>query len=235
MCQFRLLNADEIECRIGTMKKAKDAKGNEVVAGVSLLLYKDARVDMTLLDEVVGPMNWQRTHEVIDGKLCCTVSIWDEEKKMWIDKQDVGTESNTEATKGLFSDSFKRSCVCVGIGRELYSAPFIWVNANQGENIKFTKFDVKSITYDEKRRIASLVIVDDKGNTRFTWPKATAQPQPAPQPLSDQKRDYITTALRNCKTREDFIAVAKQYQSEIQSDANLTATYKEVGAKFQKQ
>ena len=87
---IRLLNADEIECRVGTVSKDN--------TGCSLLLYKDARVDMRLLDEVFGPTNWKRSHEVINGSLFCTLSIWDEDKKEWIGKQDVGTESNRERT-----------------------------------------------------------------------------------------------------------------------------------------
>ena len=87
------------------------------------MLYKDSRVDMNLLDEVVGAQNWQRMH--LRDNANCIVSIWDEEKKQWIDKEDTGTESNTEKEKGLASDSFKRACVNWGIGRELYTAPQI--------------------------------------------------------------------------------------------------------------
>ena len=192
MCQFRLLNADEIECRVGQCFPDKNNP-----TAVSILLYKDARCDMALLDEVVGPMNWQRTHSVVDGKVCCTVSIWDSEKQQWIDKMDVGTESNTEAIKGLFSDSFKRTCVNIGIGRELYTAPFIYIQANNGENIKRTKFDLKSITYDDKGRIASLVIVDDKGNTRFTW---SQQPQ-----KTLRERIIVFLKKMDDKTRNDYM------------------------------
>ena len=110
---IRLLRADEIECRIGMINEK----------GLSLLLYKDARVDMKILDEVYGQFNWQRKHEVIGGNLYCTVSIWDDEKQQWISKMDVGTKSNTEQEKGEASDSFKRACFSHGIGRELYTAP----------------------------------------------------------------------------------------------------------------
>ena len=115
MNQFRLLRADEIECRVSQVAEW----------GVQLLLYKNARVDMDVLDEQVGAMNWQRHH--YDAH--CIVSIWDPEKKTWIQKDDVGTESNTEAAKGLASDSFKRACVNWGIGRELYTAPQMFVRA----------------------------------------------------------------------------------------------------------
>ena len=109
--EFRTLKADEIDCRVG----------NVTDKGVSLLLYKDARVDMRLLDEVVGTMNWKREHEIINGNLYCTVSIYNEATQQWVSKQDVGVESNTEKEKGQASDAFKRACFNWGIGRELYT------------------------------------------------------------------------------------------------------------------
>lgn len=121
MKEFRDLTASEIECRVNTVSEN----------GCSLLLYKDARCDMNILDEIVGRQNWQRSHEVINGNLFCNVSIYDESKKEWITKQDVGTESYTEKEKGQASDSFKRACFNWGIGRELYTAPFIWIPADK--------------------------------------------------------------------------------------------------------
>lgn len=101
MCNmFRTLRADEIDARVGT---AKDGG-----KGVSILLYKDARCDQNILDETVGPYNWQRSHSRDNAN--CVVSIWDKEKQQWISKEDTGTESKTEAEKGLASDSFKRAC-----------------------------------------------------------------------------------------------------------------------------
>lgn len=96
-----------------------------------LLAYKDARCDMARLDEAVGPMNWKREH-IRDNKNCC-ISIWDESKSQWVSKEDTGTESNTEAQKGLASDSFKRAGFNWGIGRELYDYPDIWVKLNPNE------------------------------------------------------------------------------------------------------
>lgn len=94
---FRALNADEIDCRVAMCKEN----------GCSILLYKDARVDQRILDETVGPFNWQRSHSRDNAN--CTISIWDKDKNQWISKEDTGTESNTEAEKGLASDSFKRA------------------------------------------------------------------------------------------------------------------------------
>lgn len=113
--KFRKLKTDEIDVRVGTIIDSPNFKG------VFLLLYKDARVDQTILDETVGAMNWQRSH--LRDNANCVVSIWDKDKNMWVSKEDTGTESNTEAEKGLASDSFKRACVNWGIGRELYTAP----------------------------------------------------------------------------------------------------------------
>ena len=164
--KIRLLRADEIECRIGTISEK----------GLSLLLYKDARADMKILDEVFGPMNWQRKHEIIGGSLYCTVSVWDEEKKQWISKMDVGTESYTEKTKGEASDAFKRACVNTGIGRELYTIPFIWIGAGKvriekrpdGRLYTQDKFTVRDISYNEEDRVVTgLVIVNRDGNVVY--------------------------------------------------------------------
>lgn len=167
---MRTLLASEIECRVGT----------QTDTGVSLLLYKDARVDMRMLDEVYGPSNWERYHEVVNGNLFCTVRIWDKEKGCWVAKQDVGTESNTEKEKGEASDSFKRACFNWGIGRELYTAPFIWVNITKDDlnnkgKVK-TSFFVREIDYNERNEINHLVIVDGKGKVRYTFGKNAKKP-----------------------------------------------------------
>lgn len=183
---IRTLHADEIECRVGTI----------TARGCSLLLYKDARVDMKILDETYGPGNWQRTHEVVNDNLFCTIEIWNDKIGQWVKKQDVGTESYSEKEKGEASDSFKRAGFNVGIGRELYTSPFIWIlpkNKEMGTRIKITdektgevkeelkefyvnskgkyetktKFHVHEIGYNENREINKLVIVDNKGNVRF--------------------------------------------------------------------
>lgn len=164
--KFRTLRADEIDCRVGTVTDK----------GCSLLMYKDARVDMRLLDEVVGATNWKREHELINGNLFCTVSIWDGEKKEWVSKQDVGVESNTEKEKGQASDAFKRACVNWGIGRELYTCPFVWINLaaeewrqnGMGKKQPKTRFYVTHIEYEEGN-VSYLRIVDESGAQRFVF------------------------------------------------------------------
>lgn len=163
MAEIRLLTASDIECRAQQVDKA--------FKWCSLLLYKNARVDMQILDETFGRFGWQRTHEIINGRLYCTVSIYDNEKKQWVSKQDVGTESNTEAEKGQASDAFKRACFNIGIGRELYTSPKIFVTLfpNDIRNNKlYTKFEVSEIGYNGNA-INFLRIKDDKGNIRFEY------------------------------------------------------------------
>lgn len=157
---FRKLRASEIDARVSTVSEK----------GCSLLLYKDARVDQNILDETFGIFGWQRKHEIIGGNLYCTVSVKNPETGEWVSKQDVGTESYTEKEKGQASDSFKRACFNLGIGRELYTAPFIWINAGdvnlvKGNNNKPTTYDrfrVTDIGYDENGVISYLVIYNDK-------------------------------------------------------------------------
>lgn len=179
---FRLLRADEIEARIQSVQKN----------GCVVLLYKDARCDMNILDETFGASNWQRNHELINGNLYCNVGIKFNDE--WIWKQDVGTESNTEKEKGQASDSFKRACFNWGIGRELYTSPFIWIALDEKEinNGKcYTKFIVKEIEYNKNEEITKVVIVDDKGKQRF--PKVNEKEptkKTSTKPITEEKINY---------------------------------------------
>ena len=147
--KFRDLKASEIDVRVSTVN----------ANGCSLLLYKDARVDMDILDETVGSMNWQRSH--LRDNANCIISIWDDAKNQWISKEDTGTESFTEKEKGLASDSFKRSGFNWGIGRELYTAPFVWVGIDKvtlkdknGKQTTYDKFEVEQIVIVDKKIVA---------------------------------------------------------------------------------
>ena len=159
--KFRKLNADEIDVRVATVKEN----------GVSLLLYKDARVDQNLLDETVGQFNWQRDHKELKGVIYCGIGIYNEKSNQWVWKWDAGSESFADKEKGEASDSFKRAGFNWGIGRELYTSPFIWVNKENVNIISkgngFTTYDtfrVKEITYDLSGNIKDLTIVNKKSN-----------------------------------------------------------------------
>ena len=181
---FRKLRADEMECRVAqTTKEGK----------LLLLLYKDARVDQKLLDEKFGIFGWQRHHELIDGNLYCTVSVKNPETGEWVSKQDVGTKSKTEEEKGQASDSFKRACFNLGIGRELYSAPSIWVNkGDYNANDKgstYDKFTVRSVSYDTDGNIDGLEVYNSKmKRVVFTYgKKGSNEVKPIPQMQEEPK------------------------------------------------
>ena len=200
--KFRTLTADEIEVRVASVNEK----------GCTLLLYKDARVDCKILDETVGATNWQRSHEVINGNLFCNVGIYDAEKDQWIWKQDVGVESYTEKEKGQASDSFKRACFLWGIGRELYTAPFIWVKAEdagiKNQNGKYkvpttTRFWVNQIAY-EGGKISVLEIMSRiKGEknykeiSAFTMGKSK-KPEPAKkaEPIDEPPKEKPASPIK---------------------------------------
>lgn len=189
MLNFRDLRADEIECR------AQQVKQN----GVILLLYKNARCDMNILDETVGPECWQRDHYECKGNLFCRVGICVETKKgeaifpEWVWKSDCGTESNTEAEKGEASDSFKRACFNWGIGRELYTSPFIWISSDncaikqgnkQGTYACYDRFIVDDIKIENKRIVYLKIYNETQKCVAYEWTKKepNKQPKQAEQP-----------------------------------------------------
>lgn len=236
---IRELRADEIECRIGTISEK----------GLSLLLYKDARADMKILDEVYGAMNWQRKHEVIGGNLYCTVSVWDTEKQQWIGKMDVGTESYTEKEKGQASDAFKRACVSHGIGRELYTAPFIWVGASKckiekkdNKFVCYDKFKITGISYTENREIKTLTIINQDGKVVYDLKEKgtvgqtptnqnSSEPQQPEQGASDEKIVALNKEL--VRTGVALDAVLERYGVASVHDMN-EATYKKAMSSLKK-
>lgn len=226
---FRMLNADEIDCRVGTVTDK----------GVSLLMYKDARVDMRLLDEVVGPMNWKREHELINGNLFCTVSIRDEKTGDWVSKQDVGVESNTEKEKGQASDAFKRACFNWGIGRELYTCPFVWINLGEsewktlsnGKKQPKTRFSVKDIQYKDGK-VTNLVIVDDKGQVRYTSGNNVSTP------VYNAVDDSFSAAMSEvtaAKDTEELKDVYFKHEKEFKNDKRFLAAVNKRKAELAKQ
>ena len=172
MLKFRNLRADEIEVR------PTDTKFNKC----TLLLYKDARTDRRILDETVGPENWQCEYYEVNGATFCRVGIWDDKKEQWIWKSDCGSESNIEKEKGLASDAFKRACFRFGIGVELYSTPRIKLQApdkwyyNDKFNMTFSVKEFKA----EGENITHLKIVDKFGNVVYSLP-----------PEEKDEREYV--------------------------------------------
>lgn len=230
MNMFRELRADEIDCRIAQIKE-KQGKPT----GLSLLLYKDARCDQNILDETVGPMNWQREHTRDNRN--CIVSIWDDTKGQWISKEDTGVESYTEKEKGLASDSFKRACFNWGIGRELYTSPFIWIPADKcaiveykGKWACFDRFTVAGIGYTDGvitglkiKNQASSRIVYDWGVIEEEAPDKPEDPEA--EPSVDPPADVTVTD----KIPFDYKPVFKRIKENLKiTDKDFAGLRKEL-------
>ena len=165
---FRNLEADEIEVRVARC----------TAKTVELLLYKDARCDQNILDETVGPLNWNRSHKEVKSSLYCSIGIYDKDKAEWVYKSDCGAQSNMEPQKGEASDSFKRAGFNWGIGRELYTAPRIKTGIAEivpkGGNtfVCYDRFKVEHIKITEDKKITELIIYNETKNARaFAWSK----------------------------------------------------------------
>lgn len=211
MKEIRLLSAQDIECR--AQQVAKD------FSWCSLLLYKNARVDMQILDETFGRFGWKRSHEFINGRLYCTVSIYDDEKGQWVSKQDVGVESNMDAEKGQASDAFKRACFNVGIGRELYTAPKIFISLTKDDvkNSRLsTRFEVRAIEYTNNQ-ISYLQIVDNKGILRYEYAdkNKVIKNVKSSRTLDDLTR--IFNAHRELQSDNDFISALTNRKNQLQT------------------
>lgn len=197
MNAFRLLKAEEIECRV---QRVTDS-------GLTLLLYKTARTDADLLDETVGAEKWTNDFKVIDGVLYGGIGVDYGNGLVW--KWDAGTESNMEAEKGRASDAFKRAGFKHGIGRELYTAPFIWIPADKC-TIKDRKcndtFSVTAIGYDGAK-ITRLEITNDK--RRAVVYKMGSEPITA----ANSAKPYPTVICERCGEEIKPVRVKGQIKS----------------------
>lgn len=207
--KIRLLLADEIECRTASINEK----------GLSVLLYKDARVDQRILDETFGTFRWKRSHQYMNGSLYCTVEIKDEESGEWIGKQDVGAAGSYEKEKSQASDSFKRACFNWGIGRELYSAPFIWIPSSKvqiqkkdGKYYCCDHFRVSFIAYNASREIAELAIADSKGKIVYMWKKESTVTKEEDMLLSERQRSHLQEELK--RTGVKMETVQERYHIE---------------------
>ena len=239
---IRLLKADEIECRVSVIKEN----------GLSLLLYKDARVDQKILDETFGIFGWKRSHQSIEGNLYCTVEILDKETGEWVAKQDVGTTGYAEKEKSQASDSFKRACFNWGIGRELYTAPFIWIPAAKAEIMykedqnkvkRFycnDRFSVSSISYNNDREISALVIVNEGGQPVYELKEKGTGTTAARKGTAGASGNKAETAKKPVqkntagKTQENPASISKEQMDSLQAELDRTGvTMETVQSRYQ--
>lgn len=230
--KFRDLKASEIECRIAQVK----------ANGLSLLLYKDARCDMKILDETVGAENWERDHKELKNNIYCGISIYDNDKKIWITKWDCGAESYTEKEKGEASDSFKRAGFNWGIGRELYTSPFIWVpNAkcniadSNGKKVCYDKFEVIYIEIKNKEITSLKIINKTTGVECFDWNKTSKLEE---EPIQDslvtdvEARGIYKALINKLKANEEVVKFLMDNYNIENTSKLMKSQYAEIVRKF---
>lgn len=230
--KFRDLTANEIECRIAQVK----------ANGLSLLLYKDARCDMKILDETVRAENWERDHKELKGNIYCGISIYDNDKKIWITKWDCGSESYTEKEKGEASDSFKRAGFNWGIGRELYTSPSIWIPSakcniadSNGKKVCYDKFEVTHIEIQNKEITALKIINKTIGVECFNWNKTSQINEEIIEdgPVSDTEAKRIYKALINKLSSNEAVVEYLMNKYEIENTSKLMKSqYAEIVREF---
>lgn len=209
MSEVRTLRASEINVKV---KQAGNSNGK---AWGMFLLYKDARCDMSILDELYGPLKWKREHVEMNDSLWCVVSVWDENQRQWVPKMDVGTESDSgddkTDTKGEASDAFKRACTNWGIGRELYTGPKIFINLDPGEVTEKNgktylksnvQFRVSDIGYDAERNIVRLVISDGNGKERFVFGERKTSPSKKQEASGEEVSSVVSGLASSFKGKE---------------------------------
>ena len=198
--RFRNLTKDEIEVRVG--------------GGKSLLLYKTARVDANVLDETVGPFNWQKKFYQVKNTMICSVGIRDKDTGEWVWKDDAGDDDYTmEKVKAEASDSFKRAGFAWGIGRSLYTAPKIKI-PDQFKDSQF--FDVEEIEYDKNNRISKLVISTNFGkDIVFSYPRNRNVAQNVyNEPKTDIEEPRYTIEKKTLKQIQDIVANSSQERAD---------------------
>lgn len=223
---FRLLKADEIEVKV------KQIKAN----GSVFLLYKTARTDMDLLDEAVGSMGWQSEYKVVNDNLYAGIGIHNKELG-WVWKWDCGIESRADGEgnekKGEASDAFKRAGFKWGIGRELYTSPFIWISSDvlpteqrgNGYALKgFPKLSVKKIEYIDKK-ISMLELVDEKGRVVYTF-NSNTEVKVAPVKEQFGLRSDVQKMIDTVNSVDGLRNIFALYKDEIDEQALLQVCQK---------
>ena len=159
--KFKPITADQIEV------KPTDTKSKNSCV---LLLYIDSRSAADILNETVGVFNWEIKYKEVAGQIYGALSIYDEERKIWVTKEDTGEESNIAEKKGQASDILKR-CIARWGCDWLYHTPRIRIHtpADYYYNDKLTMtFTVKEIEFDEDtKECTRLSIVDRNGKEVF--------------------------------------------------------------------
>jgi hypothetical protein len=199
---------------------------------------------MEILDETFGPLGWKCDYKEIKGSLFCTVSVFNEITGEWIEKQDVGVESNTEKEKGEASDAFKRACVKLGIGRELYTRIFIWISGgtepapSDGGRPRyklsnpFESYSVSDMEIDDNtNKIIGLAITDSKNNVVFDYGtlRNRTGARRAPQAVSPAQREPEASVPTERRAEAPRAAQSASAPSDVCPSCGGPITAAEIG------
>lgn len=196
--KFRNLRPEDIEVRPATIKDGK----------ATLLCYIDSRSVVELMDEAVGPMDWNFELVQVGDQMVGRMGIWDEDKQTWVVKSDVGSESNIDATKGLVSSIYKRCISRWGL-QDLYTIPKIYVD-DDGYGCKWT---VGEVSWNDKRECTHITLVNKFGKVVYEWSK-DEKPQPNPKKGYKPKEEPKC----NCDILKDFCSAKKQEEGVDKDD-----------------
>lgn len=228
--KFRDLRPEEIEVRVGNTLKDKEGK----VYAFNLMLYKTARTDANILDETFGIFGWKNNYYQVKNTMVCSISIWDEEKNQWVNKDNGGDDDSTmEQVKSELSDSMKRAGFNLGIGRKLYTASKIYMVVNITEtNTTKAYYQVKDIEYDDTS-ITKLVVINKKTKEEvITYGARKSAPQQQSEedfsaenePIRKEEREWLTEYV-NTLTVDEYNAFFNWLEKNFKTRkiAELTA------------
>ena len=208
--KFRTLKAEEIEC-----------KATVIGSQVEIALHCRAETCTNLLNEVVGPMDWEK--EYTNNNRNCIVRIWDSEKQRMISKEDCGGgQTEIEGLKGQASNGFKRVCALGwGLGIELYSQPEIRIPMTDDNStvdkhnnaVVCERYHVSEIEYTDDKKISSVVIADSKNNV--VWPYVEEPLQDSQDTIADPevKNEDMIVDSSDEEIMEDLPDNTDQYES----------------------
>lgn len=207
---FKALRPEQIEVRpTDTATRGK----------ATLLLYIDSRSAVDILNDSFGAYDWQMEYKAVGDQIYGRLSIWDEDKKMWIAKEDTGSESNIEGGKGQSSDILKRCLARLGCDY-LYHTPKVKIDCPDNYYFKFYKdgrevekmnmsFQVKEIEWDENKNCKKLIIADK-------WGKVVYEYQEGNEVVKNEPK----SAKIKVEERKDNLAILKDFCTSIEASAD---------------
>lgn len=223
MCRdlkFKPIRADQIEVRPTDTKSKKSCV---------LLLYIDSRSAADILNTTVGVFNWQIQYKDVAGQIYGGLSIYDEERKIWVTKEDTGEESNIAEKKGQASDILKR-CIARWGCDWLYHTPRIRINTPEDwyyqDKLTMT-FRVDKIEWDEQtKELLQLRIVNRNGEKVYDFTE-----KPSDNFVKETKENPIESLVKFCQDAKakgadkDVLAKFYKFYEKKLKDGSWTGAF----------